>query len=342
VPLSACSRTSLKPKPELTLYCSADAELAEPIIEAFTQRTGISVQSVFDTEATKTTGLVNRLIAEKDNPQADAWWSSEPFGTIRLARAGVLAPYRSKAADDEKNPWPISLREHNEGARNEPRWYAFGSRLRVIACNTKILSIDRRPVSLDDLTKPALAGRIGMARPAFGTTRGHMAFLLQSKGEAWFERWLAALNANGLRLFDGNAAICRALANGQIHAGLTDSDDVFSAQRQQWPVDFCPWFESSQRPMDVSPVALLPNTAAVIWSSRDPGPARAFVEELLSLRVQEAMARSDSRNIPVDESLAASLSAWAPAHARASSLDLEAVASKIESAMVICERVLGA
>ena len=38
------------------------------------------VRAVYDSEAVKTVGLVNRLIAEKANPQCDLFWNNEEFG----------------------------------------------------------------------------------------------------------------------------------------------------------------------------------------------------------------------------------------------------------------------
>ncbi len=57
---------------EVVIYTSLDKVFSQPILEAFEKQTGINVLPVYDSEATKTTGLVNRLIAEKNNPRADA------------------------------------------------------------------------------------------------------------------------------------------------------------------------------------------------------------------------------------------------------------------------------
>jgi len=51
------------------------------------------VKLVTDAEATKTSGLAEKLLAEKDHPAADVYWGNEPFSTINLSDAGVLAPY---------------------------------------------------------------------------------------------------------------------------------------------------------------------------------------------------------------------------------------------------------
>ena len=83
---------------EVVIYTSLDKVFSEPVLKVFEEETGIKVLDVYDSEATKTTGLVNRLIAEKNNPRADVFWNSETGRTIVLKREGVLASYVSPSA----------------------------------------------------------------------------------------------------------------------------------------------------------------------------------------------------------------------------------------------------
>lgn len=85
---------------EVVVYTSLDKVFSQPILEAFEKETGIKVLDVYDSEATKTTGLVNRLIAEKDSPRADVFWNSETGRTIVLKQKGVLAKYVSPSASN--------------------------------------------------------------------------------------------------------------------------------------------------------------------------------------------------------------------------------------------------
>ena len=55
----------------ITVYTSQDQVYAEPILREFEDQSGIRIRAVYDSEAVKTVGLVNRLILEKDNPQCD-------------------------------------------------------------------------------------------------------------------------------------------------------------------------------------------------------------------------------------------------------------------------------
>jgi iron(III) transport system substrate-binding protein len=85
---------------EVVVYTSLDQLFSEPILREFQAQTGVEVKAVYDVEASKTTGLVNRLIAEKDRPRADVFWNSEVGRTLVLKDKGVLERYRSPSAED--------------------------------------------------------------------------------------------------------------------------------------------------------------------------------------------------------------------------------------------------
>src|SRR5574341_299399 len=92
--LTSCSKKSN----EVIVYTSVDQVFSEPILKDFEQATGIRAKPVFDTEETKSTGVLNRLIAEKDNPQCDVFWCGDPVRTLVLKHKGVTASYISPNA----------------------------------------------------------------------------------------------------------------------------------------------------------------------------------------------------------------------------------------------------
>ena len=53
----------------VVVYCAQDQVFAEPIFKEFTEQTHIKVRPAFDSEAVKTVGLANRLLAERTHPQ---------------------------------------------------------------------------------------------------------------------------------------------------------------------------------------------------------------------------------------------------------------------------------
>jgi iron(III) transport system substrate-binding protein len=273
---------------EVVLYCSADEEFARGIVAEFQRQTGIKPEVLFDTEAGKTTGLVRKIEAERTHPRADVFWSGEVFNTILLAQQRLLKAYRPKTADD------IDARYRSP----QNYWTGFGLRARVVAFNTSKLSRDRAPKRWSDLADPKWAGQLVMANPQFGTTRGHVAAMFATWGRPTAVEFLRSLHKNGVRIADGNAAAVRMVAQGEATLCMTDSDDVWVAQKRGWPVDLVyPAMAEGQGTL------LIPNTVAILEGCRHPESARRLVDFLASADVERLLARSNSRNIPVRPAL---------------------------------------
>src|SRR3989338_10885249 len=139
----------------VVVYVSHDQDYAQPVLEAFEKETRIKIKAVYDTEASKTVGLTNRLMAEKMNPQADVFWNNEVVRTIQLKKEGVLAVYRPSNYDKLNK-----LYKDPDGY-----WTGFAARARVLIMNTDLLEESQKPASLEDLTKPEFAGYVTLADP---------------------------------------------------------------------------------------------------------------------------------------------------------------------------------
>lgn len=314
------------------LYSSVDDFVLREVVREFEAATDIRVRLLGDTEATKTTGLVQRLLDERTDPRADVWWSSEPFGTARLAAAGVFEP----AAFEPPPVRQPALTGRLDGPAGI--WRGFALRARVIGAREGRFEEGAAPETLADLLDPAFRGRVGMAQPAFGTTRGHMAALHEAWGPERFEAWLVALRENGLRLYSGNSSVVRAIADGEIDAGLTDTDDVWAARRNGWPVEAVFEPVRPDAPLPSFGPMLIPNTVALVRSGPNPGHAASLMEYLLAGPAEGILARSDSHNIPVRSDTPDSLrpylipGSWMP--------DISAVAAADSRAIEVCEKVL--
>src|SRR6266511_5962879 len=137
------ANVSSGPPGEVTIYVSTDRVFSEPILKAYEQKTGVKVNAVYDTEETKSTGLANKLLAEKNNPQADVFWSNEPVRTLVLKSRGALAPYKSPNADGISPVFKDA----------EGYWACFSARIRVIVYNTNLVKSADAPKSIYDLTE---------------------------------------------------------------------------------------------------------------------------------------------------------------------------------------------
>jgi len=311
--VSQSRRTAAAPPPrnEVVLYSSIYEPLLRDVVGAFEASSGVKVKVVTDTEATKTFGLVQRLADERAGPRADVWWGSEPMGSVRLAIEGVLEPMTSRAEADLVGGWPRHLRGRDLA------WYGHALRARVIAFNSNLYTRTSAPRTLRDLADARFAGRVGMARPQFGTMRTHLSALVAAHGPEPTRQWLQAMRDRGVRLYDGNASVVRAIAQGEIDLGLTDTDDVWAAQREGWPVDLV--FEAEDAPTArvAGAVALpsigalvVPCTVGKVRGGPNPTMGKALVDFLLSADVERMLTQSDWRAYPLRAELASESEKW--------------------------------
>ena len=283
-----CSRESAENRVtanKVILYCSVDETFAGDVLATFQKKTGIEVAAIYDSEAGKTTGLVNRMLRESrsSRPGADVWWSGELFGTMRLASAGLLEAYDPPAATD------IGERYRDP----EFRWTALANRARVLAFDPKRTSPDEIPTRWEEFALPRIARNTALANPLFGSTRGHVAAMFALWGSDRGRTFLQGLHDNGSLIADGNSASLRAVIDGRAKFALTDSDDVWVAQRGGASV------ESRLLDMGDGGTLLIPCSVALVRGGPNPQAARRLIDYLVSPEVERMLAKSDSRNIPV-------------------------------------------
>lgn len=279
---------------EVIIYCSVDQEYAEQIVYAFHEaHPEIKVSTRFDTETTKTTGLVQRLRAERANPRADLFWSSEIFQTIRLAQDGLLKRFETEAVRD----WPAEYRD------SQWRWYAFAGRARVIAYDPA--RTNDPPVNWWDLTDAKYRGRVAMADPVFGTTRGHVATWYWWWGRVEAEGFLRRLKANGLRVVTSNSQTVRELLQETVDFAITDTDDVWAARRNGHKLavvypNHGAWRGDERKGEgNGEGTLIIPNTLAFVAGRAETEAVRVFAEFILSERTERILYESDSHHVPL-------------------------------------------
>ncbi|MEE2681560.1 MAG: extracellular solute-binding protein [Planctomycetota bacterium] len=291
--LSLGSCGSVEDRPRVVVYVSADEYVARPILDRFEDETGIDVEVLYDTEATKTTGLVSRLIAERQRPRADLFWSSECFRMIELQEAGVLGRFPSEQVKRLNQGMPPAW------CSTQDAWIALAPRARVIVYAPDRLEAGEVPDAWEQLVDPRWNGRLAMADPRFGTTGGHLGAMLAAWGSERYGRWLDGLVSNQVAvLTSGNAGVVEGVARGEFDLGMTDTDDVWAARERGLGVELVyPRHQSLTAPGGGT--LLIPNTVGIIRGAANPDSAHALAEWLASAEVERLLEHSPSRNIPV-------------------------------------------
>lgn len=265
----------------VVVYTSVDRIFSEPVLKAAGKRVGLEVVGVYDTEETKSTGLVNRLIAKKNNPDGDIFWSGDPARAALLKKRGITAAYDAPASaeipDQYKDP------DHH--------WIGFSARARVLLVNCNLVKPGEEPRSIFELTTPKWKGRVAMANPLFGTTSFHVAALFEALGEEKARAWLDALKGNDVQIVTSNGEVKRQVASGRVAGGLTDSDDASEAIADGQPVRAV---LLDQQAGEGGPLGnlVIPNTVSLIQGGPNPDGARRVVDFLLSAEALKMLAES--------------------------------------------------
>ena len=305
----------------VVIYAAQDQVYAEPILREFEKETGIKVKAVYDSEAVKTVGLANRLLAERSHPQCDLFWGNEEMRTRQLAAQSVFREtngwaafgYRSRRIVINTNFVAAGILPAVEGGILPP---GSASEISARSVTSNAIPPGWKPgstagkmpaaTSLLELTNEIWRGKIALAFPQFGTTATHFHALKQLWGEERWLDWCRALAANKPFIVDGNSVVVKFIARGEAWIGLTDSDDIAAGQREGLPVAALPLIPSLS-PADGERVVdgqvrreslLIPNTVAVIRNAPHPEAAQRLFEYLQRHEVAEMLVQANALESP--------------------------------------------
>jgi len=269
----------------VVVLTSVDRNWAEGFLRDFQAKTGVKVDTVYDTEAGKTTGLAARLAERRDNPEADVFWNSEIGRTIGLANQGVLEPFSSPSA--------AGIPAYLKGPQG--LWVGFAARARVIVYNTELVPKGAVPHGLEGLLDKRFRGKVAIADPRFGTTALHTAALFQVWGTKRTQALLEGLAANGVQIVQGNSVVRDRVGRGEALVGLTDTDDVLNGQKQGLPIALVMPDQGAEGTL------VMPNTVCRIKGGPHPQEAQALLDYLLSPETEAALCAPGTGSMMVRE-----------------------------------------
>jgi iron(III) transport system substrate-binding protein len=298
---------------EVVVYTSVDQVFSEPVFRAFERQSGVRVRAVFDTEETKSTGILNRLIAEARQPQADVFWSGDPVRPFLLVKRGLVEPYVSPQAAG----LPAGLRAP------DGTWTGLAARARVLLVNRDRVGTEPGPRGLADFTDPRWRGRAAIANPLFGTTTMHVAALFAAWGDERAKAFLEALKANDVRIASSNGEVKRLVVAGEVAFGLTDTDDASEALKEGAAVDVV--FPDAEGPGTL----VMPTTVVLMRGGPHPEAARRLVDHLLSPDTERHLAEAGA-HMPLHAGVPTPPQVRAVGEVRAMSVDYGRVAEEME------------
>src|SRR5215204_2794781 len=310
---------------EVTVYVSTDRVFSEPVLRAYEQKAGVKVNAVYDTEETKSTGLANKLLAEKGRPQADVFWSNEPVRTLVLKKNGVLAPYKSPSSEGI----PATFKDA------EGYWTGFSARSRVIVYNTNLVKPDEAPKSIFDLVDLKWKDQVAIADPRFGSTSFHVAALYAEVGDERAEEFFRKLKTNGVKIVPGNSVVRDMVARGEAKVGLTDTDDVNVALEDKQPVAMV--FPDR----DGMGVPIMPNMVSLVENGPHLEAGKKLIDYLLSPEVERMLAQSEAVQIPLHSGVEGPKNIPPLSSFKPMTLDYSKAADRVEDVTKRLQTILG-
>lgn len=186
----------------VNIYSYREPKLIDPLLKAFTEKTGIATNVVF-----ATSGLVERLAAEGRNSPADVLLTNESGLLVQAAEAGVTQPYVSEAI---KAQIPAQYRAA------DGQWTGLTRRARVVYASKERVKQDA--ITYEELADPKWRGKICIRSGQHTYNVALVASMIAHLGEEKAETWLKGVRDN----------LARKPAGGDreqvrdVHAGLCD------------------------------------------------------------------------------------------------------------------------
>jgi iron(III) transport system substrate-binding protein len=192
---------------EVTVYTTREPALIQPLLTAFTARTGTKVNTIFVKD-----GLLERVKAEGDRSPADVLMTVDVGNLVDLVEAGITQPTKSPVLT---SAIPAQLR----GADNQ--WFALSLRARVLYAEKDLAA---KTLHYEDLADPRWKGKICVRSGQHPYNTALVAAMIAHDGEAKTEAWLRGLKANLARkATGGDRDVARDILGGICDVGLANS-----------------------------------------------------------------------------------------------------------------------
>ncbi len=275
--VALASATALPAMAEVNIYSYRQPELIEPLLNGFTEKTGIETNVAFLNQ-----GLVERLQAEGERSPADIILTTDISRLAGAKEAGVTQAVESDVLEEHI---PASLRDE------EGHWFGVTTRGRIVYA-----SKDRVPegeiTTYEDLADPKWEGRICTRSGTHVYTLGLVSALIEHNGEEAAKEWLEGVKLNLARAPQGNdRAQVRAIWAGECDIALGNTyymgAMLADPEQEEWAnsvrVEFPTFEDGSGTHVNISGVAMTANAP-------HPDDALAFMEYLASPEAQKLYA----------------------------------------------------
>lgn len=194
---------------EVNLYTTREPGLIRPILDAYTAKTGVTVNTVFVEK-----GLAERVAAEGERAKADVLMTVDIGNLIELVDRGLSQPVKSAALEGAV---PAPLRDP------EGRWFSLSTRARVAYADARDLA-SLKTLAYEDLADPKWKGKLCLRAGQHPYNTALIAHYLVKHGPEKAEAWLKGVKANLARKpAGGDRDVARDILAESCELGLGNS-----------------------------------------------------------------------------------------------------------------------
>lgn len=203
---SACTAAAAPALADVNIYTTRQPELIQPVMDAFTEETGIAVNLAFVND-----GLVERLRAEGDRSPADLVMTVDIANLKQIVDADVIQPVESTVLHDAI---PEALRSADD------LWFGLTTRARIVYASKERVA-DGEVTTYEDLASDKWEGRICTRSGLHNYNLALLSAVIAHEGEDGARDWAAGVRDNLARKPEGNdRAQVRAIWAGQCDISL--------------------------------------------------------------------------------------------------------------------------
>ena len=213
----------------LTVYTAVEAEDLKKYAKAFNKvNPDIEIKWVRDS-----TGVVTaKLLAEKNNPQADVIWGLAATSLMLLKTEGLLDAYAPEGVNNLSKKFVDSA--------NPPSWVGMDAWIAAICVNRVEAKKNNLPIptSWQDLAKPIYKGHVVMPNPSSsGTGFLDVSSWLQIFGEKDGWKFMDSLHKNIAWYTHSGSKPCKQAASGETTIGISFAFRGAKSKAKGAPID---------------------------------------------------------------------------------------------------------
>lgn len=215
--LASCSSPSTTPTPgpaetaasdgKVTLYSGRNETLVQPVLDQFTEATGIAVEVRYG----NTAALAAQLLEEGARTPAEVFLAQDAGALGAVANADLFGPLPAATLD----------RVPDTFSDPDGRWVGITGRSRVLIYNSGQTQADQLPASVFDLTGPEWNGKVGVA-PTNASFQAFVTAMRVQHGEDRTREFLEGLASNAPQVREGNGVIVDDVEAGAYPVGLVN------------------------------------------------------------------------------------------------------------------------